>query len=489
VENRNAKKHVTVADVTAPSVRSEFSLQAVLHAALATDFRSFIQYAFGVLRPGIEFRSNWHIDAMAYKLSQVAKGEVKRLIITVPPRNLKSICASVALPAWFLGHNPSERAIAISYSADLAKIHANDFRRVVNDPLYRAVFPDMRVARDTDKEITTTLRGKRYATSIDGTLTGLGGNLFIIDDPIKLGDAFSEVVRKRTIDWYRETLLTRLDDKKAARIVVLMQRVHQQDLVGYLQEQDGQFEVLNLPAIAPAHVKIPTGPDTFCYRAPGQLLHPDHEPDEVLLSLRKAMGTMAFRAQYQQTPVSADGTFIKNKWLKSYSEIAFGPRDQIVMSWDIALSEAETGDYSAGVVLLNRGETFYVLEVVRGRFPFPKLVEKIVDMCAQYRGALLIEDSPISKGLIQALKNKNINVVPVTPDKDKRSRVIAQSDLFEGGSVFIRDRAEWREIFIRELLDFPGGRHDDQVDALVQGLAYQRGQWLRTIKVRATTGY
>jgi hypothetical protein len=184
------------------------------------------------------------------------------------------------------------------------------------------------------------LRSDRF-TSIEDTFTGLGGNLFIIDDPIKLGDAFSEVVRKRTIDWYRETLLTRLDDKKAARIVVLMQRVHQQDLVGYLQEQDGQFEVLNLPAIAPAHVKIPTGPDTFYYRSPGQLLHPDHEPDEVLLNLRKAMGTMAFRAQYQQTPVSADGTFIKNKWLKSYSEIAFGPRDQIVMSWDIALSEAE----------------------------------------------------------------------------------------------------------------------------------------------------
>jgi hypothetical protein len=148
---------------------------------------------------------------MTYKLSQVATGEVKRLIITVPPRNLKSICASVALPAWFLGHHPSERAVAISYSADLAKVHANDFRRVVNDPLYQTVFPDMRVARNTDQEITTTLRGKRYATSIEGTLTGLGGNLFIIDDPIKLGDAFSEVVRKRTIDWYRETLLTRLD--------------------------------------------------------------------------------------------------------------------------------------------------------------------------------------------------------------------------------------------------------------------------------------
>ena len=107
---------------------------------LATDFSSFIEYTFGVLRPGILFHRNWHIDAMAYKLSQVATGEIKRLIITIPPRNLKSICASVALPAWFLGHHPSERVVAVSYSADLAKVHANDFRRVVNDPLYQAVF-------------------------------------------------------------------------------------------------------------------------------------------------------------------------------------------------------------------------------------------------------------------------------------------------------------------------------------------------------------
>jgi predicted phage terminase large subunit-like protein len=474
--------------VATPGLGS-ISQQAILRAALATDFRSFVQYVFGVLRPGIEFRPNWHIDAMAYKLSQVATGEVKRLIITVPPRNLKSICASVALPAWFLGRHPSERVVAISYSAELAKTHTGDFRRVVDDPIYQSVFPDMRVARANEQQIATTLRGRRYATSIDGTLTGLGGNLFIIDDPIKLGDAFSEVVRKRTIDWYRETLLTRLDDKKNARIVVLMQRVHQQDLVGYLQDQNSGFEVLNLPAIDPTGSAISTGPGTSYFRSPGELLHPDHEPEEVLLTLRKGMGSMAFLAQYQQTPVSAEGTFIKSKWLKSCSEIVFGPKDQIVMSWDIALSEAETGDFSAGVVLLNRGQTFYVLEVLRGRFLFPQLVDKIVDMCTRYRGALLIEDSPISKGLIQALRNKNVNVVTVIAEKEKRSRVIAQSDLFEGGSIFIKEPAEWREIFVRELLDFPGGRHDDQVDALVQGLAYQRGQWLREFKVRPTTGY
>jgi hypothetical protein len=248
-------------------VPDSISPQSILRAVLATDFRAFIEYTFGVLRPGIEFRPNWHIDAMAYKLSQVATGEVKRLIITVPPRNLKSICASVALPAWFLGHNPSERVVAVSYSSELSKTHANDFRLVVNDPLYQSVFPDMRVKRDTDREITTTARGKRYATSLEGTLTGLGGNLFIIDDPLKLSDAQSQVIRERSIEWYRSTLVTRPDDKKAARIVVVMQRVHQEDLVGYLL-QEGGFEVLNLPAIALKPSTYATGPNTSYWRPP-----------------------------------------------------------------------------------------------------------------------------------------------------------------------------------------------------------------------------
>jgi predicted phage terminase large subunit-like protein len=201
---------------------------------------------------------------------------------------------------------------------------------------------------------------------------------------------------------------------------------------------------------------------------------------------------MPFSAQYQQAPVPIGGAYIKSKYLKSYSHSQISPQqgDQIVLSWDIAMREMENNDYSAGVVLLCRGETFYVLEVVRGRFPFPLLTEKIINMRQRYpRGALIIESSPISIGLIQAIENKNINVVSIKPEKDKNSRVIAQTDLIEGGSVFLPEKAEWRDVFLKELLEFPGGRHDDQVDAFVQGLAYQRGQWLRKIVVRPTTGY
>ena len=464
------------------------SAALVLQAILTTDLMAFIEYAFGVVRPGVKLERNWHLEAIAHKLSQVASGEVKRLIITMPPRNLKSICASVALPAWFLGHHPSERVVAISYSKDLAHQHANDFRRVVNDPLYRATFPAMRVERDTDREIATTRRGRRYATSIDGTLTGLGGNLVIIDDPIKPGDAMSEAVRTRVLEWYRSTLITRPDKKKEARIVVVMQRVHQDDLVGYLVDQGG-FEILNLPAVAQRSEGFQLGRGRSYLRQPGELLNPAHEPASVLLEIKREMGPIAFSAQYQQAPLPPGGNIVKRKWLKTYDQPpAIEAGDKIIISWDIALSETESGNYSAGVVLFRRGEMFYIVEVIRGRFPFDSLKRKVLQVKEKYgRGAtLLIEESPISKGLIQSLREQSISVTTRRPDTDKRARLIAQCDLFEAGSVLLPQRAPWLEEFVGELLGFPG-RYDDQVDALTQGLAWGRESWSRRARTDRST--
>src|SRR5258708_15868121 len=263
-----------------------------------------------------------------------------------------------------------------------------------------------------------------------------------------------------------------------------MQRVHQEDLVGYLEQQGG-FEILNLPAVAQKTSSYQTGPTTgYSYRA-GEILHPEHESADVLLGLKKDMGSMRSSAQSQQTPVPAGGTFIKRKWLKWYSpsEISAQPRDRIVMSWDIALSETQTGDSSAGVVLLCRGDTFYVLEVAKGQYPFKRLSENISAMARRYPTAsLLIEESPISLRLIQALRQERISIVAIKPSKDKHSRVISQTDRFEAGSVFLPERADWLDSLIVELLAFPAGRHDDQVDALVQGMAWAREQWLPPVK-------
>jgi predicted phage terminase large subunit-like protein len=471
-----------------PPSPEDASPEQVMRAILATDFRAFVEYVFGLLRPGTPFKPNWHIDAMAHKASQVASGEVKRLIIAVPPRHLKSIIASVALPAWYLGHNPSERVVAVSYSAELAKTHANDFRRVVTDPIYQAVFPTMRLARETDSEIHTTLRGRRYATSIQGTLTGRGGNLFIIDDPLKPGDAISEVSRERVIEWYRSTLVTRPDDKQAARIMVVMQRIHVEDLVGYLLENEAGFEVLILPAVAQATATYDLGGGRTHLREKGDLLHPAHEPAEVLREIKKSMGSMLFSAQYQQAPEPPGGKIIKRKMLRYYFAVERRPTDRIVLSWDIALSEKEAADYSACVVLLNRGELYFVLEVIRGKFPFDQLKQKILEVKERYgRASLVIEESPISHGLIQSLREKHINVVDIKPDRDKQSRLISQIDLFEGGSVLLPKDAPWLDAFVSELLSFPG-RHDDQVDALSQGLAWRREEWKAPLVQRKAIG-
>jgi predicted phage terminase large subunit-like protein len=469
-----------------PSVRDVITdppLDVVLLAVLAEHLMSFTEFAFDVVRPGVPFKPNWHLEAVTEKLAQLARGEILRLIITLPPRNLKSHCASVALPAWFLGHNPHERVVVVSYSDLLARAHANDFRLVVNHPIYQATFPSMRLQRDTDREIVTTERGKRIATSIEGTLTGIGGNLLIIDDPLKLGDAMSEAVRSRANEWYRSTLLSRADNKAKARILVVMQRVHQNDLVGHLQEQGG-FEVLNLPAVAQRTEDYMLGDGRIYRRKRGELLHPEHEPVEVLLELKREMGPIAFSAQYQQSPIPPGGTIIKRKWLaQTYESIRTEKEDRIVLSWDIALSEIESGDYSACVVLLVRGEVFYILEVVRGRWPFDMLKRKVLELKARYDSCtLLIEDSPISRGLIQSLREKSVNVTPYRPETDKRARVIAQTDLFAGGSVRLPERAGWLEEFTAELLAFPG-RHDDQVDALTQGMAWGRYYWSRRVHV------
>jgi predicted phage terminase large subunit-like protein len=175
--------------------------------------------------------------------------------------------------------------------------------------------------------------------------------------------------------------------------------------------------------------------------------------------------------------------------LQYYTNIDQSRSDRVILSWDVALSEQEAGDYSAGIVLLNRGERYYVMEVLRGKFPFDRLKEKIIDMKQRYgRGAqLVIEESPISHGLIQSLREKHINVVDIKPDRDKQSRLISQIDLFEGGSILLPKDAPWLEAFVAELLSFPG-RHDDQVDALTQGLAWHRESWKPPLVQRTTRG-
>jgi hypothetical protein len=233
------------------AARNQSETGALLNHILRTDLTGFVQKSFGTVSPGDTFSPNWHIEAMCHSLSKVVGGETRRLIISIPPRHLKSICASVALPAWVLGQDPTRRIICVSYAQDLSVKHANDCRTVMNSDWYRRAFPGTKLdsSKNTESEIMTTKRGLRLATSVGGTLTGRGGNFIIIDDPIKPADAMSEAARARVIEWFGSTLLSRLDDKENDAIVLVMQRLHEGDLAGELLKQGG-WEHLRLPAIA-----------------------------------------------------------------------------------------------------------------------------------------------------------------------------------------------------------------------------------------------
>src|SRR4029453_3232832 len=250
-------------------------------------------------------------------------GTIKRLIINVPPRSLKSIMCSVAFPAFVLGHDPTKRLIVVSYSADLAIKHGNDFRPVVNFAENHASFSVMRISamKNTQTEVVTNLNGFRLAISIDGALTGRGGDIIIIDDPIAALAALSQKSREHVLHWYSNTLLSRLHDKKNGAIVLVMQRLHEDDLAGVLLRGSDEWTVLSLPAIADQDEEIPIGNGQIHFRRAGDVLHPEREPREVLESLRGDLGPEIFSAQYQQRPVPPGGATIKRAWLRRYDQL------------------------------------------------------------------------------------------------------------------------------------------------------------------------
>jgi hypothetical protein len=241
----------------------------LLNLALRNDLSTFIHRAFQSVAPAQSFHPNWHIEARAWHLQQCFEENIKRLLITLPPRNLKSISAAVAFPAWVLGRTPTARIVCASYSENLASKHAQDCRAVMESDWFKRLFPNTRIghAKNTELYYATTLQGSRYSTSVGGTLTGRGGNILIIDDPLKPEDAFSESKRSSVNEWFDRTLYSRLDDKRQGVIILIMQRLHLEDLAGHVMAREDWVH-LDLPAIAECDEQIAIGPNqTYPRRA------------------------------------------------------------------------------------------------------------------------------------------------------------------------------------------------------------------------------
>lgn len=474
----------------------------IINALLRTDFKSFVTKVFGEVAPGSKYLNNWHIDVICDAIMDMCEGRHNRQIINMPPRYMKSLICSVALPAWILGHNPKAQILCVSYNDELADKFAISCRDVMQSDWYRELFPMTRLhqSRQAVNDFATTRGGGRIATSIGGTLTGRGADWIIIDDPQKSVDATSEAQRAKLNEWYGSTLYSRLNDKATGKIIVVMQRLHQDDLTGHLLELGEQFKVIKLPVIATVDeswvVKNRiSGKTRVITRAKGELLHPDRENMDVVMGIKNSMGENAFAAQYQQDPCPPEGGIIKESWLKYYPDDALNSRlnpKNLFISWDTANKAGENNAYSVGcVILMTQDYKFYLVDVIRGKWDTPQLFDKIMEIYNEYKYnqnagnyvKLLMEDKASGEFLIPMLSKardrigRRIEVVPIKPTMDKISRAKALSVMVEKGNIlFPQSNESWWSDFKKELLGFPNTKYKDQVDAMSQCINYAMQQ-------------
>lgn len=453
------------------------SKQEIYFAAVKADFGVFLQQAFATIYPGKEFQGSWHIDALAYCLDRSIAGTLPRLIINMPPRHLKSFIVSVAFPAYLLGRDPTAKVICISYSDDLARMLSRDFKRIMESEWYPKLFPNVRLAKVTESEIATDQGGSRYATSVGGTLTGRGGDFIIIDDPIKPEDTLSDKARQGTNEWYKSTLLSRLDDKKNSVLILVMQRLHVNDLTGFV-EASGGFHKLSFPAFAIRDESIPTSETETYFRKAGEPLHEEREGADVLEKIRDEIGPFNFASQYQQQPETPEGSLIKRKYINVINQLPSTRPDGIYwVSIDSALSTSDTADYSALSFGYSSADGHFVLLAERGRWDYETLLAKAMGYVKRHGRQIffIVENAGSGISLIQSLRKAQLNVFWSNPKHDKVARAALALPVFLAGRVYLVNKEggnDWVEPYINELVSFPHGRFDDQVDSLVQALRW-----------------
>jgi predicted phage terminase large subunit-like protein len=442
------------------------------------DLMSFTERSFSELNPQTTFSKSPHIEVLASRLENCRQGKTKRLVVNLPPRSLKSHAVSVAFVAWLLGHDPAKQIICASYGQELADKHARDCRTLMASEFYQKLFPRTRLSSEKKSvnEFLTTAEGFRMSTSVGGVLTGRGADIIILDDPLKPDDALSETRRTSVNDWYDNTLVSRLNSKENGIIIIVMQRLHQDDLVGHVMGQQ-DWEVLSLLAIAEEDevhlIENAWGQRRF-ERKTGEVLQPDRESRLTLDSIRRTIGEYNFASQYQQSPMPLGGALVRTEWLKHYAPGDLPERFTcILQSWDTANKSGELNDFSVCTTWGAVCDRYYLLDVFRQRLDYPEQASR------HQADIVLIEDKASGTQLIQNLKAQGIcGIEPYEPPAgaDKILRLYAQTTEFESGRVMLPLSAPWLDEYVRELTSFPGAKYDDQVDSTTQALDHLKNK-------------
>lgn len=427
---------------------------------------AFTKYLFKKVntRP---FLVNWHHIKMIDALEKVYTGEITRLVINVPPRYGKSEIVR-NFCAWSLAKAPYSNFIYTSFSQDLVLECSDEIKKIIKSDAYQTMWElEIRKDKDSMTRWKTQDMGGLYAVSMGGAITGFGagvlgvdgfGGALIIDDPLKPEDSNSDVLREKGLRYYQRTLKNRLNGPTP--IIVIMQRLHETDLTGFLEESKEDWDIINIPVVN----------DDFTIPL-WERMHTIEELKEM-----RDSDPYGFSGQYLGTPTPSEGGNFKKEWFQYYDRLP--ELDRIIQSWDTAFKKGRDNDYSVcttwGVKKTTAGDNYYLINVYRGKLEYPGLKKKFKELQERFDPSLiLIEDKASGQSLLQDLQDAgNKRLKPIKVSQDKEDRATAPSSMFESGCVWLPREANWLSDFIHELLLFPNSAHDDQVDSTTQALNF-----------------
>jgi predicted phage terminase large subunit-like protein len=453
-----------------------FELRRVVDDLCRRDFRSFAIRAFPVLE-GDSLELSHHINIICRLLEKVYDSEVRRALVCIPPRYLKTYLISIAYTAWLLGKNPKTRIVCASYAASLAEKFSGDTLRLMRSPFYRRLFPGtiLDPSLQNKTEIGTTAGGYRLATSVGGTATGRGAHIFIADDLLKAGEAHSPTARESCIHWFNSTIHSRYDHPKKGKVIVVAQRLHAEDLPGHLIAKGG-WEELILPAIHSEKKIYDIGAEGWkVWLGTGHILQRSRHDKEDLAQLKKDMGEHDFEAQYNQCPLPPGGYIFKNAWVKRYQKTP-GPAkvEAVIQSWDTAYQGDESNSYTVCTTWAKCPDGYYLVDVWRDRPNFVDLVNQVKLQKEKWNAKLVIVERKASGiSLIEYFTQTGNQpwLLSRGPEKGKVERAQEQTVKFEQGRVWLPLEAPWLATCEAELFQFPHCKFDDQVDSIVQFLS------------------
>jgi predicted phage terminase large subunit-like protein len=444
------------------------------NAVLRTDFGFFCEMCFRELHNGQHWIDAPYLRLLEHLFARCHHRELRRLIINMPPRHMKSMFASVFYPAWRLAHCPSTKIICASYSEDLGSIFSRQVRQILRAPWYLEAFQNTRLSSEKSSvgHIETTAGGRVFSTTPGGTVAGVGADDIILDDIMKPQNANSAEARQTLLNWAPE-IFSRFDKPAEGVRILVMHRLHPDDISEHL-EQSGEYLTIKLPLVAEDDQTFHSkGMKQIIFaRKSGEALNPVLTPPEEIKLLKKDIPHNVFLARYQQQPVAAGAGLVKAEWFPRYDEIPAGA--PVLQSWDIATT-ANAGDYSVCITFAWADGNFYVQDVFRKQIAYPDLRHAVRQLDEKYKPMrIVIETVAAGIALYQDLCSEGMkHLLRCDVKIDKLTRLEACTPFFTDGHVLLPKQAPWLSAFLNELIEFPVGAYDDQVDSLSQIIGYR----------------